>query len=195
MLPAMLSAKKTAVLDACILYSASLRDFLLRLGRARLFHPLWSETIQAEWIRSLLRNRPDLLPEKLERTRREMEMYFPHSLITGFEEIVPTLQLPDSDDRHVLAVAIHAKAKHIITLNLTDFPKSVLDPYQVEAIMPDDFVLSVIKYDAKTFLSTVAMHRAALTRPPKTVNEYLATLKKQGLFKTVAFPQEHENYI
>jgi len=103
----------SAVLDACVLYSAALRDFLLRLAAADLVKPFWSEEIQNEWVRSLLRKRPDLKQENLERTRWEMNSYFPDSLIQGYESVIPTLQLPDLDDKHVLAVAIQTKAKYI----------------------------------------------------------------------------------
>ena len=193
--PATPSVKRTAVLDACVLYSALLRDFLLRLAEGGLFEPFWSDEINDEWLRSLLRNRPELNPEKLKRTRRNMDTRFPDSLIRGHEPIIPTLSLPDQNDRHVLAVAIRAKAKHIVTFNLTDFPKSVLTPYQVEAILPDDFALHVIEYDTDAFIETIAKHRSALTRPPKTVNEYLTTLEKQGLPKTVAFLRKNRGSI
>jgi hypothetical protein len=184
-----------AVYDACVLYPAALRDFLLWLGYAKLVRPFWSERIQAEWMHSLLKKRTDLLRERLERTRQEMDREFPHSLVTGFEEIIPSLRLPDMNDRHVLAVAIHAKVPLIVTSNLADFPKSALTPYGIEAIIPDDLVLRLIDYDSKALLTAVARHRAALKRPPKTVDEYLATLRKQGLPKTVAFLREHEGDI
>jgi len=177
----------SAVLDSCVLYSAPLRDFLLRLAFGGLVDPYWSETIQDEWTRNLLLKRSDLKREKLERTCREMDFYFPNGCVHGHESVVPSLRLPDPDDRHVLAVAIHAKAKYIVTFNLAHFPKSDLVSYQVQAILPDDFVQRVIEYNAKVFLETVAKHRTVLTRPPKTVDEYLATLEKQGLSKTVAF--------
>ena len=183
----------SAVFDACVLYSASLRDFLLRLALADLFSPYWSEEIHKEWIQSLLRNRPDLKRENLERTRRAMDSHFPNSLVYGHESIVPTLQLPDPKDRHVLAVAIFTKAEYIVTLNLKDFPQSALAPYQVKAISPDNFVLRIIEYNAKTFVTTVARHRAILARPPKSVDEYLATLEKQRLPKTVAFLREYKD--
>ena len=185
----------SAVIDACVLYSAPLRDFLLRLAFAGLIHPLWSEEIRDEWFYRLLQNRPDLKREKLDRTCREMDTHFPNSLVRGYESITPTPQLPDPKDQHVLAAAIQAKAKYIVTFNLDDFPPSVLAPYQIEAISPDDFVLQVIKYDVEKFIDTVARHRSVLTRPSKTVDEYLATLEKQGLAKTVACLREHREEI
>ena len=186
---------EAAVFDACVLYSAPLRDFLLRLGYAKLVRPFWSEEIHAEWIRSLLKNRSGLYRERLERTRREMDMKFPHSLVTGYEAIIPTLWLPDPNDRHVLATAIHAKASFIATFNLKDFPESALTSYGVQAINPDDFVCRLIDYDAKALLDAVAGHRAALCRPAKTVEQYLATLERQRLFKMVAFLREHQKEI
>ena len=50
----------TALLDANILYPAGLRDVLLRLADQYLYAPLWSADIHAEWIRSVLADRPDL---------------------------------------------------------------------------------------------------------------------------------------
>ena len=67
--------------------------------------------------------------------------------------------------------------------------------YGVQAISPDDFVLRLIDYDPDALLDAVAGHRAALNNPPKTVEEYLATLEQQRLFKTVAFLQEHRKEI
>jgi hypothetical protein len=111
----------SAILDACVLYSASLRDFLLRLAEKGLFHPRWSEEIRNEWIRNLLQNRPDLKREKLERTCRNMDTSFPKSLVCGYEFITPTLTLPDPKDRHVLATAIPAqtRCRHLIFLDST----------------------------------------------------------------------------
>ena len=180
-----------AVFDACVLYSASLRDFLLRLAEDRLVDPLWSGEIQDEWTRNLLQNRPDLEPEKLERTRREMEFHLPHGLVYGHESLIPTLSLPDPNDRHVLAVAIHAKAEYIVTFNLKHFPNTILQPYNIEAVSPDEIVVQIIQKKPNHLITTVRNHRLSLKRPPKSVDEYLATLEKQGLPKTVAFLRKH----
>ena len=184
-----------AVLDACVLYSASLRDFMLRLAGAKVYHPRWSEEIQNEWTRNLLQNRPDLTREKLERTCREMDLHFPHGLVRGYDSILSALTLPDPNDRHVLAAAIHAKARIIVTFDLSDFPETALYHYGIEALSPDEFVLRLIQKRSDRVLQAVKDHRLGLTRPPKTVDEYLTTLENRGLLRTVAFLREHENNI
>ena len=181
-----------AVFDACVLYSASLRDLLLWLGYAGLVRPFWSEEIRDEWIDNLLRNRPDLTREQQERTYRKMNLHFPHGLVRGYESITPTLTLPDPKDRHVLAVAIQAKADYIVTFNLKDFPNTILRAYNVEAVPPDEFVFRLVQKIPDRVLRVVKLHRLRLKRPSKTVDEYLATLAKQGLPKTVAFLRKHE---
>jgi hypothetical protein len=124
-----------------------------------------------------------------------MDIHFPRSLVRGYENHIPDIQLPDEDDKHVLAVAIHMEAKYIVTFNMRDFPTSALSHHKVEAISPDDFILRSVKYATKTFITTVAKHRSDLINPPKTVDEYLATLEKQKLHKTVAFLREHKDKI
>ena len=144
---------------------------------------------------NLAKNRPDLQWEKLERTRRNMEMYFPSSNVHGYESMTPTLTLPDPNDRHVLAVAIYAEAEFIVTSDLGHFSNTVLSSHKIEAVSPDDFVLRLIQLAPLPVLEAARKHRSDLTRPSKTVEEYLATLEKQGLSKTVAFLREHESGI
>ena len=181
----------SAVYDACVLYPASLRDLLLSLAKAKAVLPFWSEEIRDEWTRSLLRKRPNL-KERQERTRREMDTHFPNSLVRGYESMIPTLQLSDPKDRHVLAAAIQAKVEYIVTFNLKDFPRTVLLPYGIEALPPDEFVLRLIQKNPNRVIEAVKNHRLRLVRPPKTVEEYLETLEKQELPKTVEFLREHE---
>ena len=181
------------VYDACVLHSGSLRDLLLNIAEVKLVQPHWSNDIHEEWIRSVLRRRPDLNREWLERTRHRMDARYENSLTKGYEVLLPTLTLPDPDDRHVLAVAIQTRSPWIVTFNLSDFPKTFLLPYGIEAVSPDKFILQLIQEKASRVLQAVKKHRLSLTRPPKTVDEYLATLGKQRLPKTVAFMREHKD--
>ena len=172
--------------DACVLYPAPLRDLLMRLAVADLCRAKWSEQIHEEWTRNLLEDHPELTPAQVDRIRQLMDANVRDGLVTGYEPIIEQLMLPDADDRHVLAAAIHAKAEIIVTFNLKDFPASRLAPFGVTAQNPDPFVLSLMEREPEKFLATIERHRQALQRPPKTREEYLATLEKQGLSKTVA---------
>lgn len=44
----------SVIYDACVLYPAPLRDFLMRLALSGLFAARWSDDIQNEWSRNLL---------------------------------------------------------------------------------------------------------------------------------------------
>lgn len=106
-------------------------------------------------------------------------------LVTGYEERIERLTLPDPDDRHVLAAALAAQAQVIVTYNLRDFPARVLQPCGIEAQHPDEFVLRLIALNPLVVRATVETHQQALQNPPKTPAQYLATLSKQGLRRTV----------
>jgi hypothetical protein len=54
-------------------------------------------------------------------------------LVTGYEPLIDAVDLPDKDDRHVIAAAIKAGAQVIVTDNLRDFPPSVLTQWDMEA--------------------------------------------------------------
>jgi len=130
----------TAVLyDACVLYPALLRDFLMWLGLSGCFRARWRRTIQDEWKRNVLRNRPGLSRAQLDRVSDLMDKAIPECLVEGYEALIADLHLPDPDDRHVLAAAIHGEASIIVTFNLRDFPREALAPFGIGALHPDDF--------------------------------------------------------
>ncbi len=174
----------TVIYDACVLYPAPLRDFLMRLALTDLYRAKWTDAIHDEWTRNVLADREDIKPEQLQRTRQLMDSNVRDALVTGYEFLIPTLSLPDKDDRHVLAAAIWIQASHIVTFNLKDFPKEELAKYYVEAVHPDDFIADLYDIDAEKVLQAAATHRRSLKNPEKTVEEYIDTLLKQGLPQT-----------
>lgn len=113
----------TVFYDANVLYPAELRNILMHLALAGLFRAKWSAAVHEEWMSSLLEKRPDLDRAKLERTRALMDKHAEDALVTGYEDLIPGLQLPDADDRHVLAAAIRGRADVIVTMNLRDLQK------------------------------------------------------------------------
>jgi len=100
-----MSSHFTVVYDACVLYPAPLRDFLMRLTLTDLFRARWSDMIHDEWIRNVLEQRPDLKREDLERTRSLMNDHVRDCLVIGYEHLIPSVELPDPDDRQPSPVA------------------------------------------------------------------------------------------
>ena len=94
----------------------------MELAGTGLFRAKWSARIHDEWTRNLLKNRPDLDANKLQRTVDLMNAAIPDCLVEQYEDLIVGLDLPDPDDRHVLAAAIHSGCDAIITMNLKDFP-------------------------------------------------------------------------
>ena len=185
---------QSALLDANALYPAPLRDFFMRLA-VNLYQPKWTAKIHEEWIRNVLEDRLDLTPAQLARTRELMDRHGGACLVTGYEALIPTLVLPDPDDRHVLAAAIKGQASVIVTFNLKDFPTQALAVHHLRAMHPDDFAVSLYEAEPDLFVQLVKRHRQALVNPKKEVDEYLATLFQCSLHKTVGFLQQHREEI
>lgn len=129
-----------ALLDANAVYPAPMRDLFLQLAKADIFWAKWTADIHREWIVALLRNHPRRERALLERTRDLMNQATRDCLITGYETLIPTPNLPDKDDRNVLAAAIVGRCDVIVTQNLKHFPDEALEPFGIEAQHPDEFL-------------------------------------------------------
>ena len=186
---------RTALLDANVLYSASIRDLLMQLAVAGLYRARWTADISAEWSRSLLQNNPGLERAAVERTRAMMDTAIPDCLVTGHERIVHSLNLPDPHDRHVLAAAIAGRCDVIVTQNLKDFPASQLAPSGIEALSPDDFLCSLLIATPRAFCIAANMVRNRLKNPPYSAAAYLANLARQGLVETASKLGAHADQI
>ena len=90
-----MTSRFTVIYDACVLYSNYLRDILIQLAIADLFRAKWTNLIHDEWIRNLVENRPDLPREKLNQVKDLMNSQVRDSLVTDFEQLIPSLTLPD----------------------------------------------------------------------------------------------------
>ena len=101
----------TALLDANVLYPAPMRDVLMQPAVMDIFKAKWSEDTHREWTDALIRNEPHRERTALERTRDLMNQATRDCLVPGYEAIVPSLELPDPNDRHVLAAAIVSPLK------------------------------------------------------------------------------------
>ncbi|OJW16362.1 MAG: PIN domain-containing protein [Planctomycetales bacterium 71-10] len=175
-----------AVYDANVLYPAPLRDLFMELAHSGLVRARWTDAIHDEWMRNVLANNPALSRDRLARTRDLMNEAVRDCLVTGYEGLIEHLDLPDRDDRHVLAAAIRAGAQVIVTFNLKDFPASILSAHAIEAQHPDEFLAALFDALPAAVRAAVERQRERLRNPPRTTEELLATLEGQGLIRTVA---------
>ncbi len=177
------SSRYTAILDANVLYPNLLRDILLSLASAGLYHARWTAQINDEWTRNLAANRPDIAP-KIEDLLVLINQSVPDCLVENYEVLIDTLKLPDPDDRHVLAAAIAGHADAIVTLNLKDFPEKVLARHNIEAQHPDDFVMNQLELRPFEALEAIKRVRSRMRKPARSAVEMIAMVEKSGLPQT-----------
>ncbi|WP_431267900.1 PIN domain-containing protein [Dankookia sp. P2] len=160
----------TAVLDACILFRGRLTDFLLRLAEAGLFDPAWSGAIEAEWMRALQRRRG--VPATVLAARRAaLAEAFPGAACEPEADRLAAIRAlcrseAQRKDAHVVATALAAEARWIVTDNTGDFPRWLLAPLGLQALRPDAFCAALIGLDPARVLAAAAAHRAGLPPGP-----------------------------
>jgi len=182
----MLIGRYSALLDANVLHPAFLRGAMLWFADELLFRPHWTAHILEERRRSLKRRHPDFEDAKLAAHDEQMNAAFPDALIENYDKFIPALELPDPDDRHVLAAAIVGRCNGIITANLKHFPAEAVEPFKIEVVHPDDFIVNIIDIDPKRAISACKLHRAAMKNPPHDAEEYLARYAASGLIQAHA---------
>ena len=183
----------TALFDANVLCPAPLRDLLLQLAVTKLFRARWTDAIHDEWTRAAVRNRPDV---ECEMGELAQAYGCPcDCLVTGFEPLIDILDLPDPNDRHVVAAAIKGRADVIVTFNLKHFPAETLNAYDIDVRHPDVFIRHLIDLRPAAVVAAARTVRRRLRRPPKTVEEYLEALERQGLVATVSELHAYEEVL
>ena len=170
-----------AVLDACVLVPNALCDTLLRLAEAGFYRPLWSVQILGEVEDALLIIRPDLIPDRVRRRLDLMSSTFQDANVSGWEAVAAGLDLPDSNDRHVLAAAVVGGAQAIVTFNLRDFPASALEGRGIEARHPDEFLLDQLDLFPSRLVEVLVDQAAELRAPTTDVAGVLNHLARCGV--------------
>jgi hypothetical protein len=162
-----------AVLDACVLFPASLRDTLLRLAETpRLYVPRWSGEILGELKRNL-ESRWNLPSKKTGWLIEQLGTHFPEALTRGYESLIP-LMTNDAKDRHVLAAAVHSDARLVVTSNLKDFPHVALRRWNIQAVHPDAFLIDLHSRNPDAVVSRLREQASTIRR---TLPDLLNTLR------------------
>jgi len=174
------------VYDANVLYPSTLRDVLIRVALTGLVQAKWTDDILDEVFDNIKANRPDLDTGKLDRTRLLMQRAVRDSMVTGYRRLIDVVELPDPEDRHVVAAAIRARAQLIVTFNLKHFPADELAAWDIQAKHPDDFLIDQFHLDAIRVHQAVQAVADSWRNPPGTSDDVLDSLDRSGLPQTAA---------
>lgn len=191
----MLVGRYLALLDANVLHPAFLRGAMLWFADERLFRPAWSQDILAEWRRSLQRRHTDIGEDQVNHLQAVMTDEFADAEVTGYQAITGALDLPDPDDRHLLAAAIVGRCNGIVTANLKHFPAEKVAPYNIEIVHPDDFIVNIIDLQPGRAVAACKRHRAAMTRSKPGQDEYLERFRSCGLVQAHGRLSQHKELL
>ncbi len=177
-------SKQKVVLDANVLYGSFLRDILLSLFFSGIYEAKWTEKITQEWVGHLLKNEPTITETKINRTLSLMSQIKPAALVYNYENYISHVNIPDKDDRHVVAAAIAAGAQKIVTWNLGDFPNKILKVFGVIAESPDKFISDLILDNPASIIPILKAMRERFKAPPLSVDDFFERLRKNRLNQT-----------
>jgi hypothetical protein len=170
-----------ALLDACVLVPSALCDTLLRLAEYGFYRPLWSKRILQEVREAVLRVHPDMDPARVDRRIQSMNLAFRDATVNGWEPLAAGLDLPDADDRHVLAAGIAGGAQTLVTFNLKDFPESSLAEISIEPRHPDEFLLDQLDLAPAAAVQVLLDQAADMNNPPSDLAGLLNRLERAGV--------------
>lgn len=179
----MRDGRETAILDACVLYPAEIRDLLLYLAKYRFYDAKWTSEILRERERALRTRRKDLSESQITSATFAMNEVFPGALVKIDPTISPNT-LPDVNDLHVLVGAMSCQATVIVTLNLKDFPMGILSRYGIRAEHPDTFCAKLIKRDQRVALAAFLQQVSNLKRPAMSPEQIVKRLAKLRMLET-----------
>lgn len=167
--------------DANVLYSRVLRDYLLYAADLGLISVAWGPEILGEMAEHLQANISSFTEESGRRLVKAMNNAFPYAEVTitaADRAKVAGLDLPDEDDRHVLAATVAADAQVLCTSNLKDFPQHAVAEFGVNVMHPD-LLLSWLVRDRPEEMRIV--HDTAVERlPGATDSSTVDALRRAG---------------
>lgn len=188
-------SRYTALLDANVLVPIRLTDLLVQLAVDDLFRAKWTQDIHDEWMGAVQRIHPDIRLESLVRRRNQMDAKTRDALINGYESMIDSLDLPDDNDRHVLAAAIAGGCDVIVTYNLKDFPELILNEFDIGAQHPDIFLANHLYLFPGKFCAAVRKIRRRHLKKTFSISEYLDSLAEIELVATVANLRQYSHFL
>lgn len=167
--------RRVVLTDTDVLWSRTVRDYLVYAHGRRLIDVRWSAKILDDLTRTLTRKYGN--HDAHQRLRGLLERHFPDASIDvtpADVAVFDELGLPDPDDAHVLAAAYAAQADILCTNNTKDFPVEAVRRSGAELMIPDE-VLCLLACEFPREMRQV--HQTVVERNPRlTEDQTLAKL-------------------
>lgn len=180
----------TALLDANVLVPVALTDTILRAAERGLFIPRWSPVIMREAYEAITKIHPNITATRRQARLTSMDTRFPDACVQWHMSLIDDIDLPDPDDRHVVAAARIGNADVIVTRNVKDFPEKTLQVFGLEVVDPDCFLRDMLDLFPKAMLSVIQEQAADTKRPPLSVEGVLKSLERAGVPEFAADVQQ-----
>lgn len=137
-----MNADYKVLLDACVLANFGVCDLYLRLSESpRMLLPKWSQQILDEVHRTHI-EKLEWGEEVADTFQEALKESFPEAMISGYDDLIKLME-NEKKDRHVLAAAVREKLDLIVTFNLKDFKEEHLKPWDIMAVHPQDYLLTL----------------------------------------------------
>jgi predicted nucleic acid-binding protein len=164
------------VLDACVMLPQNLNNVLLTFAEDGLFVPVWTDTLLDE-VQTNLVKKFDVAATQAEHRISQMRQAFPFAAdeAAGYQRLIPAMT-NHRKDRHVLAAAVASRAALIVTADFRGFPADALEPFGVEAVHPDEFLLDQLDLDRGRVLASLDRLVARNRQAPLTVPQLAGAL-------------------
>lgn len=164
------------VADANILFSCTLRDYVLYADDAGAIEVRWSPEILAEMSRNL-RAKRGLTREQTDRLEELMNAFLDDALIEVSAEDEAAVEVVDMDpkDRHVLAAALSADADIVLTDNVKHFPREWMTQRRIGLLTSAEFFVRML--DETPEAMRVA-HERTVASTPKSEDQVLDVLER-----------------
>lgn len=183
-----MSKPKRVFVDANVFVATWTFDALMTLADAGLVDPRWSDIVIDEARRTLRKLGGSKCRGKY---IDAADAAYPYANVPVEEADFIGIELPDPDDRHVVAGAEIAGCDVIVTYNMKDFPEKALAARGVRAVHPDSLLMELAESNPKLVIATVKLLVASKRHPPRSITEEIEGLKANALPRFANFIESH----
>ena len=177
----------SVILDSCVIYPMPLCDTLMRAAEAELYELHFSQEILDGATRNLLKNGRMKTDAQAAYFQEQIKTNFPDAMVEVPSQLIAAMT-NNPRDHHVIAAAIVAKAKVIVTVDMDGFPTQALTPWGIEAWHADDFLVYLDEQNPGTMIKIIWEQSNEL-KDPKSVSEIIDKLETTNLNRKNRVPK------